>query len=110
MDCRVSQAIRILEGPSALAHPPRLADLADRIGLSPSHLWHLFVEQVEATPATYARTARLKHAAELLLLSQLSVKEITVAIGFRSESHFVHEFRREFGVPPRTYRIDAIKS
>ncbi|MFB3778245.1 MAG: helix-turn-helix domain-containing protein [Bryobacteraceae bacterium] len=76
------------------------------MGVSVSRLSHLFKGETGTSLAAYVRGKRLKWAAETLLLSTLSVKEIALAAGFRSTSHFVHQFRREFGVTPRLFRQD----
>jgi transcriptional regulator GlxA family with amidase domain len=107
MDPRVQGILRILEGRTSA--PPSLADLAQLLNLSPSRVWHLFKYYTATTPAVYYRTARVHHAAHLLLLSRSNVKEIAFSLGFRSSSEFVRQFRRVFGAPPGSFRkhVDA---
>ena len=37
----------------------------------------------------------------------MSVKEISYTLGFRTTSHFVASFHREFGAPPAKYRANG---
>ncbi len=99
--------MRILDG--SLSSELHLPGLARNVGVSPSRLWHMFKVQTGLTPAAYLRSARMLRAAELLLLSRQSVKEIAPAVGFKSVSHFVHAFRRAYSMPPRHYRSKANK-
>ena len=90
-------------------HPPSAAALARRAGLSVSRLSRLFKSETGVELAAAVRTARLRHAAEMLVLSTRSVKQIADAVGFRSTSHFIARFRREFGTTPRQYRRKAAR-
>ena len=107
-DLTVRRAMRIIDG--SLASGLHLADLARSVDLSASRLWHMFRTQTGVSPAAYARRARMQRAAELLVLSKHSVKEIAFSVGFRSSSHFVRAFRRAYGMPPRQYRADPNNS
>ncbi len=90
--------------------PPHLTDLARAVGLSPSRLGHLFKAGTGTSPAAYRRAVCLKRAAEMLVLSTRSVKEIAFVLGFRSVSHFIRDFKHAYGVAPRQYRTAVWKS
>jgi AraC family transcriptional regulator, regulatory protein of adaptative response / methylphosphotriester-DNA alkyltransferase methyltransferase len=47
---------------------------------------------------------RMKRAAELLLRSSLSVREVACLVGYRQPAHFADTFRRGYGVTPSQYR------
>ncbi len=49
------------------------------------------------------RTMRLNRAAKLLKESQLTVTEITYAVGFSDLKHFREVFREQFGLLPGEY-------
>jgi transcriptional regulator GlxA family with amidase domain len=51
----------------------------------------------------FIRTIRLKRAVSLLEKSQLSIEEISYAVGFSSTAYFTKCFRIQFGVPPSEY-------
>lgn len=52
----------------------------------------------------YVNTFRLAHAAERLVASRASVKDIAEASGFLTRSNFYREFQRVYGMSPTAYR------
>ena len=52
----------------------------------------------------YLAQWRLKLGAEILQSSDDSVAEVAVAVGYGSEAAFNRAFKREFGMPPATWR------
>jgi AraC-like DNA-binding protein len=46
----------------------------------------------------------MKKAAELLLTSFLTVKEISFASGTKDGSHFVRDFKKMYGLTPTEFR------
>ena len=55
------------------------------------------------SPNFFIRTLRLKRAAQLLMESQLTVTEITYAVGFSDLNYFRTIFREQYGVAPGEY-------
>lgn len=98
------RALRIAERLASGAGGIALRDLAKDVGLSESRLWHLFKEATGSSPAEWTMRQRLARALELIETSDMSVKEIAFAVGFKSQSHFTRVFRRAFGRPPFQYR------
>lgn len=106
MDTRVQAALAIIRERPAHVTP---SDLAQATGISLSHLSHLVKMETGRSVASHIRSQRVAVAAELLLLSNRSVKEIAFTSGFARASHFVQTFRREFGCTPQQYRLNASK-
>lgn len=79
--------------------------LARMANLSPSRLRHLFRAQVGQTPSQYLKTIRMREAEKLLRTTFLTVKEIMNGVGLSNESHFVHEFKKAYGLAPSKYRL-----
>lgn len=50
---------------------------------------------------------RLQKAAQLLRTSELSIKEITDAVGYEHHSSFTRAFKHRFGLSPRFYRLQS---
>ncbi|SOD61792.1 AraC family transcriptional regulator, arabinose operon regulatory protein [Streptomyces zhaozhouensis] len=86
--------------------PHTVASLAARVALSPSRLAHLFAEQLGQPPMRALREARLRHAARLLEVTDLSVARVAASAGFASAFHFSRVFRERYGAPPGAYRVD----
>ena len=65
-------------------------------------------EAMGITPARYALGLRLQEACRLLIETSDSISEVANACGFDDEFYFSRCFRREFGIPPRSYRKDHL--
>ena len=59
--------------------------------------------QTGQKPTEFIRTIRLRHAAKLLQDGEMTVSEISDAIGFSSVSYFSRTFRTMFGVSPTQF-------
>ncbi len=62
-----------------------------------------FHEVFGETVFAYLRNLRLDRAREMLLEEGASVKEVSWAVGYASQSHFAHAFRDRFGTSPRDW-------
>jgi transcriptional regulator GlxA family with amidase domain len=87
-----------------IENPCSLEKLATDLGVSLRHLERLFKRYLNTTPAQYYIDLRLRRARELLLQTNMSVMEVTVACGFLSSSHFCKSYRNLFGYPPSRER------
>ncbi|AYH43900.1 AraC family transcriptional regulator [Azoarcus sp. DN11] len=83
-----------------IEEPLSLEDLSQLAGLSQRHLQRLFREALQVTPSHYYLELRLRRARELLMQTQMSITNITVACGFQSACHFSKCYRALFGKPP----------
>ena len=91
----------------ASCHPQAdlsLRRLAALTNLSVWHICRLFRDEVGISPARCIKLLRLKYAAELLVNTSLSVKEVVAAVGINDVSHFVRDFRSVTGEFPVEYR------
>ncbi|MEM9709134.1 MAG: helix-turn-helix domain-containing protein [Pseudomonadota bacterium] len=82
------------------------SDLAARVGISQSYLFHLFRDAPDTVAARILRK-RLDGAAAALedpRFSGHSITEIAFAHGFSSAAHFSRRFKARFGVSPRDFR------
>ena len=81
-----------------------LDDLARRAGMSRATLLRHFRAALGVTPMIYLRNLRLRHAAELLLKTEFSLKEIADQSGFFRMPYFFKAFKDCYGVSPLEYR------
>ena len=81
-----------------------LDDLAKRAGMSRATLLRHFRAALGVTPMIYLRKLRLRHAAELLLKTEFSLKEIADQSGFARMPYFFKAFKECYGVSPLEYR------
>ncbi len=87
--------------------PGQLADIAGRVGLSPSRLTHLFKDQARISIRAFIRERRLRRAAELIASTDERISQIGYAVGFNDPSNFNHAFKKSFGISPKQFRILA---
>jgi AraC-like DNA-binding protein len=104
-----------------LAHLRRARDLMDReyykpldvpamaraAHASPSHFARQFRRAFGETPYVYLMTRRIERAKALLRGSDLSVTEISLAVGCQSLGSFSARFHEIVGMSPRRYRASV---
>ena len=81
-----------------------LDDLTKRAGMSRATLLRHFRAALGVTPMVYLRNLRLRHAAELLVNTDFSLKEVADRSGFSELSYFFKIFRRCYNLSPLEYR------
>jgi len=85
-----------------------LERLARQAGVSRGHLIKLVREHLGLTPMEVVWKSRLTRAARLLKETGLSVAEVADQTGFANPYHFSRRFARQFGRPPRLWRITSL--
>jgi len=86
------------------AHPWTVDSLAREVGASRSVLAERFTHFVGQSPMQYLGHWRMALATNYLRRSSLSVARIAEEVGYETDATFSRAFRREFGVPPATWR------
>jgi AraC-like DNA-binding protein/PAS domain-containing protein len=86
------------------AAPLSNAELARLAGRSVRAFERMFRRQMQATPQQFLRRLRLRLACRELTTTRRPLTAIALDHGFCDQSHFVREFRHEFGMPPGEYR------
>jgi AraC family transcriptional regulator len=81
--------------------------LARDLGYSPFHFHRLFSTTVGETPKRHVQRVRLERAAYKLAISDESIVQVGLSVGFGSHETFARAFRRGFGVSPSAYRKAA---
>lgn len=94
------------------AEPLSNVALARIAGRSVRAFERMFRRQMQATPQQFLRRLRLRLACRELTTSRRPIAAIAAGHGFCDQSHFVREFRREFGLTPGDYRSrqDVVRS
>lgn len=89
---------------SRLGGPISLDDLATVAGVSRFHFHRQFRRSVGVTPHDYVLRMRIERAKGLLTGSDLTVGEVSGAVGFADQSHFSNIFRKLTAMTPRGFR------
>ena len=74
--------------------------VAAHAGVSERYLRMLFVQHVGETPVEYMNQVRINKSIELLQNTEMSIKEICFACGFRTPQYFSRIFKRQTGITP----------
>ncbi|SLK20141.1 MULTISPECIES: helix-turn-helix domain-containing protein [unclassified Paenibacillus] len=86
------------------AEPLTLQLLAELIYCNPVYLSNSFSKIFDISPMRYLQQVRMKRACDLLKTSNLNIKELTIAIGYISNSQFSSIFKKHFSFTPAEYR------
>ena len=86
-----------------------IAVLADRMHVSITYMSHLFKRDLNINFSDYLWMLRLKKAKELLHTTEMSIDEISIAVGYLNTSSFRRKFKQETGMTPSQFRITSVK-
>jgi YesN/AraC family two-component response regulator len=78
--------------------------LADMLYISPAQLSKVFRKITGRSPIKYLIEIRLKHAYELLLHTNLTVKEIAEKVGYHDPFYFSKLFKKHYDLAPSNVR------
>ncbi len=81
-----------------------LEQIADEMGMSPSHFAHEFRNSTGTTPYQYLLQQRLQKAKGLLKTTRLPIQNVSVLAGFKYPANFVRTFRQRVGQSPDAWR------
>jgi AraC-like DNA-binding protein len=79
-------------------------EIARRAGIAPHHFIRLFKAVFGETPHQYRSLAQIERAKHLLVLTDQTVTEICMAVGFSSLGSFSALFTRRVGVSPSAFQ------
>jgi transcriptional regulator GlxA family with amidase domain len=99
---RLIDVINLME--NNIEVPLSLPTIAANCNLSLRQIERLFHKYRSLTPSQYYLSLRLTHAKQLLLNTNRSVIDISIATGFETQSYFTACYRKHFGSSPRNHR------
>jgi AraC family transcriptional regulator len=81
-----------------------LSELASVINIRPTHFASLFKQGTGVSPHQYVIQRRVKQAKLMLAKTDLAIADITLQVGFSSQSHLTQQFKRITGMTPKQVR------
>ena len=99
---QVQQAIEYIH--THLDRDLSLVEIADVINISPTYFASLFKRAIGTSPHQYVIQQRVEKAKEMLSKTDLAIAEITLQVGFSSQSHLTQQFKRITGMTPKQVR------
>lgn len=97
----VEMAIKFVE--HNFSRPISVTDIADNAGISRSHLYRLFVQQIGMTPNEYLVKYRIDIACKLLSENRINISEAACSSGFSDPLYFSRVFKKIKKVTPTEY-------
>lgn len=83
-----------------LSSPLQMAQVARELDISPRHLSRIFQVRLGQTFVHYIQERRIQQAKDLLLHTDLPIKDIAERCGFESVHYFTRVFTKQLGVSP----------
>jgi transcriptional regulator GlxA family with amidase domain len=102
MHAVVRAAIHLME--TRVEDPLSIPEVANEVQVNQRKLERLFHKHVGRSAIGYYRALRLQHALVLLNNTDLSIREVSVACGYSSLSHFAKSFAVQYKKRPRDCR------
>ncbi|ULT23854.1 helix-turn-helix transcriptional regulator [Sphingobacterium sp. E70] len=84
-----------------------LVNLAHLVGTNEFTLKKGFKELFGTTVFGFWNDAKMEHAKKLILDKNMTIGEVSDAIGYKNQRHFSDAFRRKFGFPPSKLKRDT---
>lgn len=81
-----------------------LADMAEACGLSPMYFAAQFRAATGMRPHDYLVMQRIEQAKRMLRQSRVSILDVALSVGFRTQAHFTTVFKRVEKRTPRDWR------
>lgn len=90
--------------------PISLSQLAAYVSYSPYHFTRIFKERIGLPPQYYVSSLRLQKAKDLLLRTNMSVRDIGLEIGQQSLGTFTTRFTQRVGLTPSDFRNSTLQA
>lgn len=88
----------------------RIGDIAEACHITGTYLARIYKKYLPYTPSEFLNETRLQAAKKMLIDTDLSLKNITEAVGFTSARSFNAFFERRYHVTPALFRLHKKKT
>ncbi len=86
--------------------PLTVQGIADALGYHRSYLSAAFSRAAGVSLREYIYRCKLEESVRLLQYTSKSISEISSALYFSNQSHFVQRFKKRYGLPPAQFRAE----
>ena len=87
----------------------KLSDLSEVLRISQTTLYRKCVQLTGKSLVDFVRFIRLKKAAVIIAKYKYSVSEAAFMVGFNDSKYFSKCFKKEFGITPKKFQLEAAK-
>ena len=85
-------------------NPIHITDIAEYVCINRSYLYTLFQKELGMSPQEYLTNYRLTQAAELLVITDISIESVALSCGYSDPLVFSKAFKAKNGITPSAYR------
>lgn len=85
-------------------NPLTVESMAKQVHMSKSHFQHLYKELFGVSCMQEVISERMKKARHYLRSTEMSIMHLSELCGYKSESHFMRQFKKIEGITPSQYR------
>ncbi len=82
--------------------PLKIDEFAQKFNMAESSFYRHFSKVTSLSPLQYQKKLRLYEAHRLMLSENMDVANAAYEVGYESPSQFNREYKRLFGIPPKT--------
>ena len=98
----LAKAIRAMQ--DRIDDPISPSEISDMVGISTRQLERLFGKYLNTSPKKYFMEIRLDRARNLLVQTEASVTDVSLACGFENTGHFSRVYKATYGIAPTQQR------
>ena len=91
------------------SRPISISELSQTISVCDDHFIRLFKSATNKTPVKYINDFRVEQALRLMIDSEMSITEVSEAVGFSSVNYMTKLFKDTLNISPSKYRKSAIQ-
>jgi len=102
LDRRIREALLFMEREKHTKLTDRT--IAEKVNMGTSTFVRLFKNNLRYSPSRFLLDLRLKHAAEMLSHTDLSIEDIAQKCGFTDRYHLTRLFPKKYGTTPAAFR------
>ncbi|MBH0230694.1 AraC family transcriptional regulator [Halobacillus yeomjeoni] len=81
-----------------------LKDIAADLNVHPNYLSGIFTKETGISISQFINEQRVNEAKELLSITDYSLMEISILLGYNSQSYFTRVFKKHTGIGPKEFR------
>ena len=82
----------------------KVLDICDELKMCKSSIINIFKNKYHITPNQYKNNKKMDVAKNMLINENISIKQISISLGFIDQYHFSNSFKKHFRMYPSEYR------
>lgn len=82
----------------------KILDICDKLKMCKSSIINIFKNKYHITPNQYKFNKKMDIAKNMLLNENISIKQISISLGFIDQYHFSNSFKKHYKMYPSEYR------